>query len=305
MSFYFKLQFRRIQRKFLEIGLKPLIGFIIIPIVFIFFSKYLFYRFPSSGYLYPVLSILISFKLSEKRRNDFLNTLFNFANYHKIRLIENYIFATPFIIFLLLENFYFESLGLTFVTTLLSFIKIKQSWNLKIPTPFKKFPFEFIVGFRKTFFMFPIIYFFCFKAFQIQNFNLGLFSLIAVYLLSFLYYPKPENIYFVWIYSADTKAFLFKKIMNALICSSIISLPILFSLVFFFNGNLWLILAVLIFGILLLASIILAKYSTFPSEMNLLQGIIYGISIWIPPMFLITIPYFYKHSKTNLENILE
>ena len=50
---------------------------------------------------------------------------------------------------------------------------------------------------------------------------------------------------------------------------------------------------------------ILAKYSTFPSEINLPEGIKIAFAISFPPLILLIIPYFlhkiYTESKIDIE----
>jgi hypothetical protein len=48
--------------------------------------------------------------------------------------------------------------------------------------PLYKYPFEFTVGFRTNYFMFFITYFLAIMAIHVDNFNLGIFSLILVFL---------------------------------------------------------------------------------------------------------------------------
>lgn len=57
-------------------------------------------------------------------------------------------------------------------------------------------------------------------------------------------------------------------------------------------------------GNVILSSMIVAKYSAFPHEMSIPQGIFYGLSLLFPPMLLITIWVFYSQSKKRLEPLL-
>ncbi|MBK7030860.1 MAG: hypothetical protein IPH45_17355 [Bacteroidales bacterium] len=57
-----------------------------------------------------------------------------------------------------------------------SFTTHNSRWNFTIPTPFSKHPFEFAVGFRKTFLAWLFAYFLTIMAISVGNFNLGVFS---------------------------------------------------------------------------------------------------------------------------------
>lgn len=305
MRYYFEIQVKRLKRKFVELGINPYLGLTLATIIFFSFSKYLFYRTSYAKFIYVLVGISFILKLGEKNRNDHLTSIFPKKKFILIRILENIILAFPLLVYLLYEENYLMILVLSIFSILIAPINFKHNFNLKIPTPFKKFPFEFIVGFRKAYFLYMLSYFLCYKAIQVGNFNLGLFSLGVVYLISMLFFFRSENSYFVWIYSVNSKIFLFKKILSSFICSSIIAVPSFVILLFFFKTNYLLILGVVLFGLILLTSIIFAKYSTFPNEMNLPQGILYGVSIWFPPLLIITIPYFYIQSKRSLELILE
>jgi hypothetical protein len=305
MKFYIKLQIRRMKRMLADLGIKPYLGLFLAIIIFISFSKYLFYKISYAELIYVFIGISTIFKLGERNRNDNLISIFKKKTYYQIRILENSVLAFPFLVYLLYERSYLMILVLSILSILIAPLNIKQNLNFTIPTPFQRFPFEFIVGFRKAFFLYLFSYFLCFKAIQVGNFNLGLFSLGTVYLISMLFFSKPENSYFVWIYSVNSKTFLLKKIFSSFICSSLIAIPNFVVLLFFFKTNYLLIAGVVIFGLILLISVILAKYSAFPNEMNLHQSLLYGISLWVPPLFLITIPFFYIQSRRSLEPILE
>lgn len=53
-----------------------------------------------------------------------------------------------------------------------------------------------------------------------------------------------------------------------------------------------------------LTSMIFAKYSSFPKEMNMSQGILIAISFMLPPVLLIFIPLFYSRSIKKLNALL-
>jgi hypothetical protein len=55
---------------------------------------------------------------------------------------------------------------------------------------------------------------------------------------------------------------------------------------------------------LFLWTVILAKYSAYPGEMNLPEGMIIAISIYFPPLLLAIIPFFYTKSIRKLKYIL-
>ena len=305
IEFYFKLQFKRLQRMLFDFKVNPYLGLILGIILFISFSKYLFYKTAYSNWIYALIGLMVLSKLGEKERIENLISTFKKKIYYQIRILENTIIIFPFLLYLLYEKSYLTILLLALLSILMAFLKFRYMGSFTIPTPFKKFPFEFIIGFRKTFLLYVFSYFLCVIAIKVDNFNLGVFSLLSIYLISILHYFKPENPYFVWIYSANSKMFLQKKIISAVICSLILALPNLIALLLFFNRNYLLLIGIITFGLIILISTVLAKYSAFPYEMNLPQGMLYGLGFWLPPIFLVIIPIFYIQSKRSLEDILD
>ncbi len=52
-------------------------------------------------------------------------------------------------------------------------------------------------------------------------------------------------------------------------------------------------------------TIILAKYSAYPQEMNIPKGILIAFSIYFPPFLLVLIPLFYLKSVKKLKVFLD
>ena len=305
MKYYFILQLRRIKRKFLAMGISPIWTYLLSVLSFVVLSKYLFYRTSYADCIYVLFGISVVLKLGESNRNDLLNSLYKKKDYYGIRVLENAITVLPFLFYLIYERSYLMVLILSVLSILLAAINFRQQRNYTISTPFRKYPFEFIIGFRKYFLFILLAFFLTYKAIEVSNFNLGLFSLGVLFFISMSFYMKPEKRYFVWIYSISAKAFLRKKIVNALLCSSMLSMPVLIALSIFFLDKIAIIAGGQLLGYVFIISMVLAKYSAFPNEINLPQAIFFGLSLWFPPMLLIIIPIFYIQSIKRLRFILE
>jgi hypothetical protein len=304
MKFYFSLQLKRLKRKIKELGLSPSLGFILSFLLFIAFSEYLFYKTEYAAWVYCLLASSFLFQLNEKERNKELQLLFSKKEYFQIRIIENAIIALPFMLYLAYQSAFFPMLLLLVVSLLLGIFNNSSSINYPIPTPFKKFPFEYIIGFRKAYLFLLLAYFLTYKSIQVANFNLGLFALVLLFLLGMSFYLKPEREYYTWIYTFDTQQFIKHKIFTGLICSSLLSVPICLALAYFYPEKLIFIIAIQGLGYLFLSSMILAKYSAFPNEIGLPQSILYALTFSFPPLILIIIPIFYSQAKRNLDSIL-
>lgn len=304
MKEYFFLQYKMVNRKIVDFGLPAFIGYSLLFIVFYFFSELLFSKTEYAIYLYCFIALSLVSKLSEITRNDFLKSIFKRKKYLKVRMLENGAVALPFVLFLGYKNWFVFAFLLLLLVMCLGLINLKTKWNFVIPTPFGKNPFEYTIGFRKTFYMFPIAYVLAFMAVSIGNFNLGVFSMVLITILCLSFYLKPENEYFVWNFSLVPQEFLFKKIKKCLMYFSLLVLPALIALGISFFEKIDLLLLFLIVCYTYLIAIIFAKYAAFPNEVGLPQVILLFMSLIFPPVLIGVIPLLYSQSIKKLRAIL-
>ena len=304
MKDYFKLQYVLTNRKIKEAGFNPLIGYLLGLTAFFLLSEFIFYKTEFAKYLVILTCISLQFKLSEGNRTDFLMSTFGVKSKLKIRVVENFILCMPFVSILLFEGFFFEAIILFFCSVILALFSFRSNFNLTIPTPFSNRPFEFSTGFRKTLLVFPMAYTLTVIAINVDNLHLGIFAFLLVFLASLSYYHKPEQEYYVWVYAKTPKAFLKDKVVSASKNTTLLSFPIIISLLVFYPNEFELILLFFLFGLLFLWTVILAKYSAYPREMNLPEGIIIAVSLSFPPLLLAIIPFFYKKSISKLKYYL-
>lgn len=304
MKDYFYLQFIRTNRKIKEVGLNPLLAYLLGLIAFVLLSDYIFLKTDFAKYLLILTCFSLQFKLSNKNRTDFLLSTFGDKTKIKIRVLENSIICIPFVALLFFKSFPFEAIMLLICSMIIALFSFHSNLNLTIPTPFSKKPFEFSTGFRNTFYLFPIAYTLTFVAIYVDNLNLGIFAFLLIFLTSISYFYKPEHEYYVWIHRDSTKVFLKKKVINASKNTTLLVIPILMVLLIFYPNEFKLILIFYLIGLLFLWTVILAKYAAYPEEMNVPEGIIIAICIYFPPLLLFIIPFFYKKSISKLNYLL-
>jgi hypothetical protein len=148
---------------------------------------------------------------------------------------------------------------------------------------------------------------------------MGIFALMLVFLTVSGYHLKPENEYFVWSYSLTPAKFLIEKIKTAFIFTFYLSFPVLILLGIFGCGSLQItylgsyafdfeniaaLLLVTFVGFLLLATVILAKYSAYPNEIGLFEAMVMVFGIMFPPLLIVVIPFFVERSITKLKHFL-
>jgi TRAP-type mannitol/chloroaromatic compound transport system permease small subunit len=304
MKDYFYLQYIMTNRKMKEAGLPPLLGYLFVLIAFVLLSAYVFQKTDFAKYLVILISLSSIFKLSENTRADFLLSTFGDKIKMQIRILENTILCLPFVLLLLYKSCFLEASMLFLSSLLLSLFTLQSAFHFTIPTPFSKNPFEFSTGFRKSFFLFPIVYALTFMAIKVDNFNLGLFSMLLIFLVAMSYYPTPENEFFVWVHADSPKSFLKKKMTVALSYVMLLASPILISLLIFYPMEFEKTLLFLLISVLLLPTIILAKYTAYPTEINFPEVIKIALCLFFPPLFVVMIPYLYFKAGANLNYIL-
>ncbi|MEZ4799744.1 MAG: ABC transporter permease [Flavobacteriales bacterium] len=268
-------------------------------------SIYLFYKTEFAVYVYLLFALTLIGKLSENRRTEFLKICFGDAQVKGIRITENLICSTPFFAFLLYKQFFLFAGLLLVLTTILALVNFRASLNLTIWTPFSKRPFEFTIGFRNTFYLFFVAYVLTFFSVSVNNFNLGIFAMLLVFATTLSFYSKPENEYYVWIYHLNPKQFLLSKIKTAVLFSSSLALPIALVLSFYFYQNIGFVWLFFIVGWAFLIAIIVSKYSAYPHEMNIPQGILLAVSLWFPPILIILIPHLFRKAENKLSSLLK
>jgi len=304
MKDYFELQYVLSNRKIKEAGLNPLLGYIFGLTAFVLLSEYIFYKTEFAKYLVILACLSFQFRLSEKDRTDFLLSTYGDKLKNKIRVLENLIISTPFVFILVCKSLFPEAIILLLCSITVTLFSFHSNFNLTIPTPFSKNPFEFSVGFRKTFLLFPLTYVLTAISINVINFNLGVFSMLLMFLVTLSYYSKPEKEFYVWVHADTPKSFLMKKMIIATKNSTLLTIPISLGLLIFYPTEYNLILLFLFIGILFLWTMVLAKYSAYPSEISLPEGIIIAFALSFPPLILLVIPYFYTKSIKNLRRIL-
>lgn len=304
MRYYFGLQYKMLNRHFTDNGFHFLVGTVLMIGIFVGLSTLLFSKTAWASYMYVIIALFFVLKMGETKRNQFIRLLFPGRRFYQVRLLENGLVIFPFLIFLVLHRSYLPAFMLCLLSILLAVFGWKHSVSRSIPTPFYKRPFEFIVGFRNTWLLLFLAYGLLCLAVSVGNFNLGIFSLLLVFMIACAYYFQPEDRFFVWVFNLTPTKFLLGKIRIALWFSTQLTLPAVAILIFFFPGDIGLILGFHLLGYVYLATIVLAKYAAFPDAITLPQIILVIASIFFPPLLLVTIPVFYSQARDRLQTLL-
>ena len=293
------------NRRLKELGFTPILAYIVILTCFFAASIYLFRKTGFAEYLYVLTSLAIMARLCGGRRIEFLKTTFTKQQFIKIRILENMAVSIPFLIFLVYKEAYLTSLVLVVLSIVMVFFNTRKSAVPAVPSPFFRRSSEFTIGFRRIFFAFPLIYGLALIAAWADNFNLGLFAMSTIFLISMNFFQYLEHEYFIWSHALRPKYFLLLKIKTAVLHSTLLVAPVLLLLGSLFYERAALIAVFLVMGYAFLICVILAKYSSYPRELSVPGGILIGMCLLFPPMLLALIPYFFIQSARRLTPLLK
>ncbi len=304
IAYHFRLQATRIHRMVCSMGLHPLINYFIILALFGGASFSLFSHRTKILVAYVFIALQVLSLQSKPAYHDFLKLNYSRADFLKIRLMENLLAAFPFVVMLLISANYYLALGVFLAAGFMAINTKRLVWQIVLPTPFYRHPFEFTAGFRLSFLLVLGGYYLTYISIRYANFGIGIFVIYALGVLAALYHSYPEDQYYVWIFHRTATSFIFYKLLSAWAYTSLLSLPVGAALVLANPDKLGLILAAWWLGLAVCTVGVLAKYAAFPREISLQEGLPLGFSIMFPPLLLVLIPYFYLSAQRHLKEIL-
>jgi hypothetical protein len=301
---YFKLQLTLFNRRFSDAGILPWLGYLLSFAGFGIVCTYLYQKTDFAGYILLLLYMSIISPSGDKKRNDFLLSMYGDIVKRNIRLLENGIAAIPFLWVFAVCGDYLQSIILLFMCFSMGMMTSRTTFNKTLPTPFFKKPDEFTSGFRKTILLLLAAYTLAVIALSVDNFNLGVFTVLLIFMVCMSFYGSPEGEYFIWIHNRNPHEFLKHKLLNACKNTLTLALPVIVLLFSKYPDKVIILAGFCAVGICFLSTVILAKYSVYPSEINVPESLLIGICIFFPPAFLAVIPFFYKKSVTKLNKYL-
>ncbi len=304
MNYYFRLQYRLLLRQIAAFGFYPWLGILLAMLGFFVFTFLLFYKIDFAEYIYAAIALFYVGNLSGQKRNELLQLNFSEANYRNIRLIENGLVTVPFLVGLFWNKAFLVTVLLLGFSFALAFYQQKNRFNWAFPTPFYRHPFEYLVGFRRFFWIVVLAYVILIIGIIVDNYNLGMFCIFVLILLSMGFHFAPEGQYHVWIFKHSPKAFLGYKLKIGLLYLILFCLPAVLILGIYEPSKFYFPFILISLGLIYLSAFILAKYASFPNEMGLIPTFLFVFGIWMPPLILVSIPIFYRQALKKLNPIL-
>jgi len=300
MQNYWQLQYKRIQRWLIHLGINPKVGLIIILILLFGFLKLFYLKTEFAPYIITYIYGMIVWPLSNKSRNTFLKYTFNSPQYQKIRILENLIMAIPFSAFMIINKISWHFTLPIIFGFILSVFNSGNKSSFIVPTPFAKHPFEFTIGFRKYLPIILLQLVLIVIATTVENYNLAAVTYGSIFLVIMSFYKDMEPYFFVWVHSKTAKSFLNDKLRTCVIYSFMIASIPLIILIIFYPIYTWISILITTIGIGYMVLSLTLKYAQYPFSTNIIYLLIAGISIGIPFLLIITIPFFYFKALQNL-----
>ncbi|WP_139378531.1 hypothetical protein [Parapedobacter luteus] len=304
IPYFFCLQAKRMHRTISDWGIYPLFVYISLPILFVAASVALFQRTLHAPWIYVGVAGVVLLQWCDVARQRFLQQLFGRQAYFCLRFLENTVTILPFAFFLFYEGAVWFAWGALVLAVLAVFVRTGNSGPRVLRTPFSREPFEFAIGFRASIFWVLLVYLLLVIAIYVNNENLSAATIVLMVLICASYYGRSEPLFYAWIYPLGPHAFLKLKIKTALKQVSLLVFPMAVATMIYFSDNWLAILLVLVVGCGYLVLAVLAKYAAFPGSVNLPQGMVMALSLVLPPLLLVTIPYFYRRAENNILRIL-
>jgi len=302
---HFQLQYKLINRHLREFGITPWLAYVLMIILFISISELFFSRMTLPEYIYPLIGLSTFGILQNAERSEFFKRIYLSQKYKKIRLVEYILVALPFVFFLLYKAAFLSSIGFLIIALIMSILPNIKLSGRSLPTPFGRFPFEFTIGFRKSFPGFILAAILMIMGLKVDNFNLGMFSIALVFFIFLGYYSLAEPLTYIRFFSCSKAKFLQKKMKTSSFYSLIFAMPYALTLGIFFPDKILFIVLLLLLGMLYVWAALLGKYAAYPSTLNILQGFALGFSLMFPPFLFLIIPWFYKLALKNEKILLD
>lgn len=301
MKYYFSLLVRILKRSMTAWGLSWFTGGLV-TIGFCLLMYTATQKFPQyAGYGFIYLGLSFLFMLQGTERMAFLKLLFPVKKHFiAVRILENFCALLLLLILSVCFAYFFAAIVLGCSIFIFAYFDRSIRWKKSLLTPFRRYPFEFIILFRRTWLVYLVLYSLGIIALVVHNFNL---LLVVIALLGFVglqAYAEIESKELLWNYSMSPPAFLRHKIKRGVVQQLCLLLPLMLLGGSVFYGQIpWLLLVVLVMSAVLIL-VLLMKYAVYPGATGIVMQFLILISIVLPFLLIGLIPYYYRKAWRNL-----
>lgn len=305
MLYYLQLQLQFFKRRFEQAGFNFFLAVLLLCGLLCGLSYLLYQKTAFAGLILGFMALSFCWNLARKVRTEFLQMTFRGTFYKKIRLVENLLITAPFLIEFAIYLDWIALLGTLSIAIILSQLSLSKMTHFVVPTPYGKNPFEFLLGFRKYFWIVPIGISLILIGWKYENFNLSIVAYAAIGLLTLQFHGIPENEHYVWNEAKNTKQFLNAKLLLSSKQLFVwLVIPLVTMVLLFPKMYLFIFLA---YACVQLFSwtIIAAKYARFPNEITFVDMLLIAFCLGCPPLLIPLFIYFYRTANQSLSYYLK
>lgn len=304
LAYYIKLRWILFLRKLSGHGIKPIFASIVFLALIFITAFYLPERTESAGEIVAGITLYFVSMNMNSDRNRFLQFQFGKNQSMIVNALEALLTAIPGILINLLYGEFLLSALLLIAAIMIGISNFSMPQPSSLPTPYRKIPFEFMVGFRTAFWTYLLVIAAMAVGYFNQNANLSFFSLIIISFTHIGYFQTPEKPQWVIIFMQNASGFLWQKCKQAFVYHNFTLLPFAIIQMLLFNESLPWILILLVLSNIYLMTTVFLKYSSYPNEVQITDGIVFAASLVMPPLLLLTIPVLLNKSKKHLNSYL-
>ena len=301
---YFHLQRTLLHRRFRSWRLAPWFAWGAGSFLFGLVSWAVLDRGTPWAWGYALASGLAVRALCGAARVDFLRRLYPRPEYYQLRLSENLLVATPFALLLLVHGYFAQTPVPWILGGAMVYYVERPPGGRALPTPFGRRPFEFAAATRKLKWFLLGIVGVLIQALRVDNYELAGFLLALTAFLSTTAYAEPEPGELVYAHTMTPREFLRHKALIGARHLALFLAPVALALYVFFPER-WLVTTLISFlAFPYIALALLLKYYRFPQTQSVMEGLIFALTLMVPPLLPVALYVYYRRALLTLEPLL-
>jgi len=304
MQYYFTLRYKSLLRFMSESEIHPVLGVSLVMAVFCSFCGLLFYKTAYAPYILSAMPLYLGWSVSSVEEREFLSSIYDRRSFQLLRFLEGLLVSLPFVVVLFATGHYLLGAGAVVAGVVSRMLTTKSSLSYVLPTPFGRFPFEFAVGFRRMILVLVGIIGLLTVAIYVDNENLALVCILAVGAMGLSFYSELEASHFVDCHQMTATEFLWHKSSILIRYSTLLFVIPVGLVILYFQDSYVAVILIVCISISSQLLTLYIKYSRYPHPPSLPESIMLFIGIFMPPIQLLLLPYYFRKASRSLSPTL-
>lgn len=255
-------------------------------------------------YVYLLLMVYLGQLLGRPVRRHAIRQWSGPGYYWRIRLWEQLLLSLPFVLVLLIfKDWWFGPMAVLLSLFSLWTPPVFQG-RLSLNLPFGKKPFEYTTGLRKHIWLLLVVLFFVVTGFVVANPGLSVFGFTILMLLPMGWVGQIEPVTYLWQHCQTPAAFLWQKWLTGLEHLCYLGLPLAVFLGVMLPEMSLAIAVVFVVGVGAQSAVLLAKYASYPRDIDFVHAILVATGIVFLPVLVVVLPFLGRKALANLKQYL-